>query len=60
MANPESPGNGSTILPSVPDWLKNFIAVVFLILFLAFVGVLVFNINSADKEWGRYLVIFDS
>lgn len=43
----------------MPDWLRNLIALVFVILFLAFVGILAFNISSADKEWGRYLVIFN-
>lgn len=59
MTNPVNQGNGSVTKPTVPDWLKNLIAVVFVILFLALVGVLVFNVNSADKEWGRYLVIFN-
>ena len=59
MANPVSQGNGSMTKPTVPNWLKNLIALVFVILFLAFVGVLVFNIHSADKEWARYLVIFN-
>jgi hypothetical protein len=59
MENLESQGNGSMTKPTVPDWLKNLIALVFVILFLAFVWVLVLNINSADKEWGRYLVIFN-
>jgi hypothetical protein len=59
MTNPVSQDNGSVTKPTVPDWLKNLIAVVFVILFLAFLGVLVFNINSEDKEWGRYLVIFN-
>ncbi len=59
MKNPESSATGNTTKPRVPDWLKNLIALVFVILFLAFVAVLVFNINSADKEWGRYLVIFN-
>jgi hypothetical protein len=55
MANLEE----STPKATVPDWLKNLIAVVFVVLFLVFVGVLAFNVSSADREWGHYLVIFN-
>jgi len=59
VANPESPAERGATKPTVPDWLKNLIALVFVVLFLGFVGVLILNIGSADKEWGRYLVIFN-
>jgi hypothetical protein len=55
MANLEE----STPKATVPDWLKNLIAVVFVVLFLVFVGILTFNVSSADREWGHYLVIFN-
>ncbi len=59
MTNPRSGDDGSTTNPAVPDWLRDLIAVAFVVLFVAFVVVLVFNINSADTTWGRYLVIFN-
>ncbi len=59
MTTPVTPNNQSATQPAVPDWLKNLSAVVFVILFLIFVGLLVSNINSDDKTWGRYLVLFN-
>jgi hypothetical protein len=59
MPNSNGSADGKTPRSTVPDLLKNVIAVVFVILFLVFVVVLAFNINSEDKLWGRYLVIFN-
>lgn len=59
MSNSNGSADGKTPRSTVPDLLKNVIAVVFVILFLVFVVVLAFNINSQDNVWGRYLVIFN-